>query len=317
MKISVVIPAYNAEKHIARAIESVLSQTRPADEVIVVDDGSIDGTADVIRSFGERVILIQQENAGASIARNAGIQAATGDWIAFLDGDDEWLPEKLKLQSDHLQRHPDLRWTTGNFYRCHCEKNHERIPDMSAATIQETKAAIECNEVFSDHLASYYLGAKGCTDTKLIQKDLLIEAGLFLPGQKRMNDIDMWYRIAYIQPRIGFIFEPLAVYHLDTHDSIIKVHTDWRLIDEFLTRHLELAANKHRLDAFRPCAQTAMRYWIRILMNRNEGAAIRRLLRSHPNLIEPKQRRDLWRASWIPRFWKWRQESKRRRYGDR
>ena len=317
MKISAVIPAYNAEKTIGRAIDSVLSQTRPADEVIVVDDGSSDSTAEVVRSYGDRVIFLPQENAGASVARSAGIQAATGDWIAFLDGDDEWLPEKLKLQSDHLQRHPDLRWTTGSFYRCHCEKNHERIPDMSEATIQVCKTQMISDEVFADYLVTYPVRAKGHTDTMLVHRHLLIDAGLFLPGQKRMNDIDMWFRIAYIQPRIGFIFEPLAVYHLDISDSIIKVHTDWRLIDEFLTRHLELAANKHRLDAFRPCAQTAMRYWIRILMNKNEGTAIRRLLRSHQDLIEPKQRRDLWRASLTPRLWKWRQESKRRRYGDR
>ncbi|MHC5190567.1 MAG: glycosyltransferase family 2 protein, partial [Planctomycetota bacterium] len=84
MKISVVIPAYNAEKHIARAIDSVLAQTRPADEIIVVDDGSTDATAEVVRSYGEKVIFIQQENAGVSVARNAGIEAASGDWIAFL-----------------------------------------------------------------------------------------------------------------------------------------------------------------------------------------------------------------------------------------
>ncbi|MHC5141971.1 MAG: glycosyltransferase family 2 protein, partial [Planctomycetota bacterium] len=123
MKISVVIPAYNAEKHIARAIESVLAQTRPADEVIVIDDGSSDATAEVVRSFGDKVIFIQQENAGASVARNAGIEAATSDWIAFLDADDEWLPNKLQLQVEHFKRNPDLLWATGNYVNCQCGRD--------------------------------------------------------------------------------------------------------------------------------------------------------------------------------------------------
>jgi glycosyltransferase involved in cell wall biosynthesis len=220
MKISAVIPAYNAEKHIARSIDSVLAQMRPADEVIVVDDGSIDKTPDVVRSFGDKVIFIQQENAGVSAARNTGINAASGDWIAFLDADDEWLPEKLKLQCEHLARHSDLRWTTGNYYRCHCQKNHERVAGLGEVKTAALKTRAEPDGTFGDYLTTYSMGGAGHTDTMLIRKDLLIEAGLFLPGQKRMNDIDMWFRIAYIRPRFGFVFEPLAVYHLGVFCSV-------------------------------------------------------------------------------------------------
>ena len=102
MKISVVIPAYNAAAWIRRAVNSVLSQTRPADEIIVVDDGSTDGTGDIVRMYDGRVRLLQQANAGAAAARNTGILAATGDWIAFLDADDEWLPQKLQRQTEYL-----------------------------------------------------------------------------------------------------------------------------------------------------------------------------------------------------------------------
>jgi glycosyltransferase involved in cell wall biosynthesis len=114
MKISAVIPAYNCEAHIARAIDSVLNQTHPADEIIIVDDGSSDDTVQAVRSYGDKVTLIQQENAGASAARNTGIEAATGNWIAFLDADDEWLPDMLQRQTDILTQHPHLVWTTGN-----------------------------------------------------------------------------------------------------------------------------------------------------------------------------------------------------------
>ena len=105
MSISVIIPAYNAEQHISRAIDSVLAQTHPADEIIAVDDGSTDDTGQILRSYGRQLRYIGQENGGAGAARNTGIKAARGEWIAFLDADDEWLPEKLKCQADHLRRH--------------------------------------------------------------------------------------------------------------------------------------------------------------------------------------------------------------------
>ena len=118
VSVSVVIPAYNAAEHITRAIDSVLAQTRRADEIIVIDDGSADNTADIVKRYGAELKYIYQDNAGAGQARNAGIDAAKSEWIAFLDADDEWLTDKLQLQTDYLARHPDLMWTTGNFLIC-------------------------------------------------------------------------------------------------------------------------------------------------------------------------------------------------------
>lgn len=105
--ISVVIPSYNSAECLSGAIESVLSQTRPADEIIVVDDGSGDNTGDVCRGFGDRIRYIRQENGGASTARNTGMAAARGDWLAFLDADDLWDSQKLELQMAALARHPE------------------------------------------------------------------------------------------------------------------------------------------------------------------------------------------------------------------
>jgi len=105
--ISVVIPSYNSAACLAGAIESVLAQTRPADELIVVDDGSEDNTGEVCVRFAGRVRYIRQENAGASTARNTGIAAARGDWLAFLDADDLWDPKKLESQLAALARHPE------------------------------------------------------------------------------------------------------------------------------------------------------------------------------------------------------------------
>ncbi|MBI4892557.1 MAG: glycosyltransferase family 2 protein [Acidobacteria bacterium] len=97
-KISVVIPAYNAEMTIRKALDSVLRQTIKPLEIVVVDDGSADGTVLAVQKYGSGVKLLRQANQGAGAARNHGVEAALGDWIAFLDADDEWLPGKLERQ---------------------------------------------------------------------------------------------------------------------------------------------------------------------------------------------------------------------------
>ncbi len=104
--ISVVIPCYNAAHFLRATIESILQQTRPATEVIVVDDGSTDDSARIAASFGPPVRVIRQENQGESAARNRGIEAATGDWVAFLDADDLWLPTKLARQAEVIRSAP-------------------------------------------------------------------------------------------------------------------------------------------------------------------------------------------------------------------
>lgn len=98
IRISVVIPCYNGGEFLAEAIQSALAQTHPPCEVIVIDDGSTDDSASIAESFGPPVRVIRQRNQGESVARNRGIEAASGDWIAFLDADDVWMPSKLEQQ---------------------------------------------------------------------------------------------------------------------------------------------------------------------------------------------------------------------------
>jgi glycosyltransferase involved in cell wall biosynthesis len=102
MRISAIMTVYNTDGYVAAALDSVLSQTRPPDEVIVVDDGSTDGTPDVLRTYDTRVRIIRQDNFGAARALNVAIAAATGDAYAFLDADDLWLPEKQQIQCTAL-----------------------------------------------------------------------------------------------------------------------------------------------------------------------------------------------------------------------
>src|SRR5690349_23288450 len=105
MKISTVITLYNLEKYIEEAIQSVLGQTRQSDEIIVVDDCSTDGSADIVTKYRDRVTYIkQEENIGALRNSLSGLKAATGDIVAFLDGDDVWLPKKLEaIEKEFLQ----------------------------------------------------------------------------------------------------------------------------------------------------------------------------------------------------------------------
>ena len=100
---SVVIPAYNREDTVGRSIQSALDQSHPPDEILVVDDGSKDRTAEIIAAFGGKVRLISQENGGAPVARNTGIRAARADWIAFLDSDDYWTPDHLKRVAQAIE----------------------------------------------------------------------------------------------------------------------------------------------------------------------------------------------------------------------
>lgn len=108
-KLSVVIPTYNRAALISRALDSVLAQSRQADEILVVDDGSTDNTMDVISDRYPRISLLRQENKGVSAARNLGIRHAKGEWIALLDSDDEWKPDKLEKQLQILKDNPDYR----------------------------------------------------------------------------------------------------------------------------------------------------------------------------------------------------------------
>ena len=117
MKISfsVVIAVHNGGRTLKRAIDSVLAQTRPPHEVIVVDDGSTDASAEIAAGYGAPVRVLRQENRGVSAARNAGVAAASGDWIAFLDADDYYYPERLALAAEAIERFPEADFVTGDF----------------------------------------------------------------------------------------------------------------------------------------------------------------------------------------------------------
>jgi len=133
VRVSALIPTYNRREHVCRAIDSVLAQTMPVDEIIVVDDGSTDDSAEMIRSrYGQRITVIRQENAGVSAARNRGIREAQGKWIAFLDSDDVWFPTKMERQFEALAALGD------EFGLCFTDCVYSGIVDKNLSVFQET-----------------------------------------------------------------------------------------------------------------------------------------------------------------------------------
>jgi glycosyltransferase involved in cell wall biosynthesis len=149
--ISVIITVYNREAYLAEAIESALAQTRPAAEIIVVDDGSTDRTGEIARSYA-KVSCLTQENRGIGGARNSGLARATGDLIAFLDSDDAWTPRKLELQAAALELHPEL-----DFVFCHMKNFLSPEIDPASRPRFDEREIVAC-------IASGVLGRRAAFD---------------------------------------------------------------------------------------------------------------------------------------------------------
>ncbi len=296
--VSVVIPAYNVEKYIGRAIDSVLAQTRRPDEIIVVDDGSTDNTAEVIRSYGSKVCFIRQENAGASVARNTGVQAATSEWIAFLDADDEWLPEKLQLQIEHLKRNPELVWSYSNYVIRPIAENTERL------TFDPTRYEQLQNgkEYFDSFFEAFMADVPLSTITVIIRSRILIETGLFLVGQMWAQDTDMFFRVAYKWPKIGYIPRPLSINHFGRNDSITQKNK-YRVKQQcdLIGRHLKIAAQYGRLDDFRPCAVKMLQRWLRGYAD-NRAANISEMVERFGNILPWRLKIEMRLRTAMPRL---------------
>lgn len=204
MDVSVVIPLYNKAPYVKRALLSVLSQTRPPTEVIVVDDGSTDGGSEVVRSIEDkRIRILCQENAGASAARNRGIDEARSELVAFLDADDEWHPDFLSHCINALQSFPAAVAAFTNIGR----------GDFMVPWIRTSAKGPD--PVLLHNYFQFALKNRGrgmTSSSVVIWRDILKKIGGFPVGVVRGEDSDTWHRVAWAGP-VVYVPSVLAVYH--------------------------------------------------------------------------------------------------------
>ncbi len=208
MKISIVIPLYNKARYIKRAIDSVLAQTYSEFELIVIDDGSSDGSGGIVRQYADqRVRLVVQPNSGECAARNRGIAESRGNWVAFLDADDEWMPRFLECATGFAATNPSLILVFVNILSF-AEKSPWLDCSLSEPRVLENYFAF-----------SIQYGCRGITSSSvIIQKQILEIIGGFPIGIHRGGDVDTWTRLA-LMGEVGFVPEVLAVYHNEVGGS--------------------------------------------------------------------------------------------------
>ena len=194
--VSVIIPTYNRCAYLHEAIASVLAQTYAPLELIVVDDGSSDDTPELLYRYRDRLKVIRQSNQGVSAARNRGIRAARGEWIALLDSDDVWQPEKLALQTAYLNAHPELKicqtqeiWIR-NGRRVNPKKRHHK----------------RAGDIFEPSLALCLVSPSAV----MLRTSLLAEVGVFDEQLPACEDYDLWLRVSARYP-VGLVDVPAVV----------------------------------------------------------------------------------------------------------
>ena len=226
--ISIIIPAFNRAYCLAATLNSVLAQTFTDFEIIVVDDGSTDGTAELARGFGERVRVVTQKNRGVSAARNAGIRLARGRWVAFQDSDDFWHPQKLARQMAVLQTHGGV-WSVTRAVDGR-GKNSEGFGGPSGAMVAPSVTFLSSGEavarVGTPHPSLLSM---------LVEKALIEKVGLFDEDLCVAEDTEFIFRLT-LAAGFYYVDEPLLIISDATSDS--------------LTRSLDAKKRERRFDGY-------------------------------------------------------------------
>ena len=302
--VSVVVPTFDRARWLPAAVASVLAQTRPPREVVVVDDGSRDETPEVCRGFPAGVRCVRQDNAGAAAARNRGIREARGTWIAFQDSDDLWEPEKLEVQAEALARWPDAGWCITGFsvidetgrtihpgpaFERHFPVFREERSSAEAffgrflerGTIEA--AGRRHTVFFGDAFAPLFLGSFAFPQGTVVRRELLERVGAFDPSYRFAEDTNLFHRLAAAAPAL-VVLTPLFRYRVGAYDSIIRPANTAPLIEATLRSVDECLALAPKADAtVRACHRVGReRLLLRLAyshLSNYEGAKARRAVR--------------------------------------
>ena len=209
MKISVIIPTYNRKKTLARAIRSVLNQSFSPFEILIIDDGSNDGTEEWVKENFQNIKYIYQNNHGVSSARNIGIENAYGDWVAFLDSDDEWLPNKLYEQVKAIDSNPEMKFFHTNEIWI---RNGVRVNQMKKHKKYGGYIFEKCLDI-----------CRVSPSSVLIQKEVFDNIGIFDESLRVCEDYDLWLRITSKYP-VVFLDMPLIYKYGGHADQLSKVN---------------------------------------------------------------------------------------------
>ena len=209
MKISVIIPTYNRKKTLARAIPSVINQSLSPFEILIIDDGSNDGTEEWVKENFQNIKYIYQNNHGVSSARNLGIENAYGDWVAFLDSDDEWLPNKLYEQVKAIDSNPEMKFFHTNEIWI---RNGVRVNQMKKHKKYGGYIFEKCLDI-----------CRVSPSSVLIQKEVFDNIGIFDESLRVCEDYDLWLRITSKYP-VVFLDIPLIYKYGGHADQLSKVN---------------------------------------------------------------------------------------------
>lgn len=279
MTVSVIIPLYNKANYIKTTIESVLAQTYKDLEVIVVDDGSTDSSTEIVENIADdRIRLIRQSNAGVSAARNAGLKEAEGEWIAFLDADDEWLPAKLADQTQAIKAHQDLVWSASGFVM---------VRDNKIITEPERfdPEWFESDQVLYDALLAFANGKHLWTGTVMAKRQSLLEIGGFDTSLITGEDIDLCFRLAVKHPKIIYLSKGLAKYNIGLEGALTTTGVALRDVESvcILARRVMSYTGKvksQRVALLKQFAKRLILVRINCLLFRGDKPLVRKVLKS-------------------------------------
>lgn len=195
-EVSVIIPVYNGESFICRAVESVLCQSYPASEIIVVNDGSTDSTLEKLLTFKNLIKIITTSNNGVSAARNIGMSSSTKDLIAFLDADDIWYQDKLKLQIEVFRKFPSVGFTCCNYL--HITRNQDSKLNFFNGLVNKVKLNYDGPLQTSALSRLLETNIVGTSSNVMFKRKLINELGLFDTSLKQAEDLHMWFRFSFV-----------------------------------------------------------------------------------------------------------------------